>query len=95
MHEEHRVPIWFFIGALLLIYGVLITAMGLFHLVAPPPVDARVTLYNLHADIWWGLIMIATGLFYTIHYHPSKIRTDEPPDRHILDLETAPDGGRS
>ena len=90
MHDEHQVPIWFFIGALLLVYGVLILGVGIYHLIAPPAPDARVALYHLHADIWWGLIMIATGLFYSLRYHPSKLRTDEPPDKHILDLETAP-----
>jgi hypothetical protein len=95
MHEEHQVPIWFFIGGLLLIYGILILGMGLFHLVAPPPSSEQVTLYNLHADIWWGVLMIAAGLFYTIRFHPSKIQTNEPPDRHILDLERAPEGHRA
>ena len=95
MHDEHQVPIWFFIGGLLLIYGILITGVGVYHIAAPPPEEARVTLYNLHADIWWGLLMVATGLFYAIRFHPSKLRTNEPPDKHILGLETAPEGRRA
>ena len=70
MHEEHGVPIWFFIGGMLLVYGILITGAGLYSLAFPPPEEERVALYSLHADIWWGLIMSITGLFYCLRYKP-------------------------
>ncbi len=60
--------IWFFSGILLLCYGVLITATGLWEL-AHPPAHLPV-LYQLHAPIWWGSMMTAAGLFYTIRFHP-------------------------
>ena len=72
MHDEHQIPIWFFIGGLLLIYGVLITGAGLFALVVPPPEESRVALYYLHSDIWWGTFMAIVGLFYCIHYNPFR-----------------------
>ncbi len=53
MDTEHQIPIWFFIGSLLLIYGVLITGSGIYGAIFPPPVEHRVTLWELHADIWW------------------------------------------
>jgi drug/metabolite transporter (DMT)-like permease len=55
-------PIWFFVGALLLLVGVIILAAGLANLVWP---DAqRTVLAQLHPRIWWGAIMcIAGGLF--------------------------------
>ena len=37
MHDEHQVPIWFFIGVLLLIYGIIITGTGIFLWIWPPP----------------------------------------------------------
>jgi hypothetical protein len=58
--------IWLFSGILLLAYGVIITGTGLWELVHPlahPPV-----LYNLHAPIWWGALMLVAGLFYTIRF---------------------------
>jgi uncharacterized membrane protein HdeD (DUF308 family) len=58
--------IWFFSGLLLLTYGVLILAAGLWelgHPLAHPPV-----LANLHAPIWWGALMLVAGLFYTIRF---------------------------
>ncbi len=72
MASEHKeIPIWFFIGSLVLVYGVIIFATGLYHLVRPAQ---GVLLANLHADLWWGLLMIAVGLIYGIKYCPFKGR---------------------
>jgi hypothetical protein len=38
--------------------------------VSQVPPEEQVTLYKLHADLWWGAIMVATGLFYSLHYRP-------------------------
>ncbi len=70
MHDEHQIPIWFFIGALLLIYGLLILGAGLYALVFPPPEAQRVALFHLHADVWWGAFMAIAGLFYCLRYNP-------------------------
>ncbi len=70
MHDENQIPIWFFIGGLLLIYGILITAAGLYALVVPPPMETRVALYQFHADIWWGGLMTIVGALYCIKFRP-------------------------
>ena len=72
MSSEHEeIPIWFFIGSLVLVYGVIILATGVYHLARPPQ---GVLLAELHADLWWGLLMIAVGLIYGIKYCPFKGR---------------------
>jgi hypothetical protein len=66
------ISIWFFGGVLFLIYGVIITAEGLWelsHPLAHPPV-----LYALHAPIWWGAFMGVAGLIYTIKFWPRRSR---------------------
>jgi hypothetical protein len=66
------ISIWFFGGVLFLIYGVIITAEGLWELSHPlvhPPV-----LNELHAPIWWGAFMGAAGLTYTIKFWPRRSR---------------------
>jgi hypothetical protein len=70
--SEHRhfISIWFFIGILLTIYGVLILGSGIYSLIHPPPPDQRVVLAYLHAPIWWGALLLALGGFYTIHFRP-------------------------
>jgi FtsH-binding integral membrane protein len=70
MHGEGFISIWFFIGTLLTAYGLLITATGLYEL-ATPPANAPV-LFNLHASIWWGLVLLIVGLVYFIKFFPKK-----------------------
>jgi hypothetical protein len=60
--------IWFFIGLLLLAYGLLIFATGLSEWSSPPPVVRA----DLHAPVWWGLLLIAMGAFYTFRFSPKR-----------------------
>ncbi len=62
--------IWFFIGALLLVYGILITASGVYQLLSPPP--NPVVLADLHAPVWWGALLIVLGAIYLIRFAPGK-----------------------
>ena len=74
MHSEHQVPIWFFIGGILLIYGLLIVGAGIYGLVTPTEVQSQLQQswpaqhngteapwYFLHADLWWGAVMTRLG----------------------------------
>jgi hypothetical protein len=71
MHEGRGfISIWFFIGLLLTVYGVLIVATGIYDLGSPPAHPA--VLSNLHAEIWWGAVLLAIGLFYFIRFFPKK-----------------------
>jgi hypothetical protein len=71
MHEsEKQIPIWFFIGLLLLIYGILILGTGIYKTVCPP--EKPVALAYLHADLWWSILLIIVGLIYVIKFRPSK-----------------------
>jgi hypothetical protein len=69
MHSS-SISIWFFIGVLLTVYGVLITGYGLFEVITHH--TSNVILANLHAPIWWGGIMLALGLFYGLRFRPGK-----------------------
>ena len=71
MHREGMVSIWFFIGALLLIYGVLILGAGLYELFSPPE-HPVVVHAELHAAIWWGALLLIMGAIYTIRFLPGK-----------------------
>jgi hypothetical protein len=66
--KEHAIPIWFFIGALLAVYGVLILGAGIAGLFNPP----RVVLAELHAGIWWGALLIVIGGLYVWVYRPGR-----------------------
>lgn len=69
MSEKHQiVPVWFFVGVLLLVYGVLIFVSGLTELSHPPDT----VLANLHAPIWWGGLLIVLGGAYCLIFRPRK-----------------------
>ncbi len=69
MQQEHQIPIWFFVGLLLTIYGMLIFGAGIYNWIYPP---ANVKLTGLHADVWWGILLLAIGLIYIGKFRPSK-----------------------
>jgi len=71
-HDQKQVPIWFFIGCIVLIYGLLILAAGLYGWLTPPPLAERVKLWNLHADLCWGVLLLIIGSFYVIKFWPRR-----------------------
>jgi hypothetical protein len=72
--------IWFFIGVLLLIYGVLICGSGIYEALsstatASAMADASLRwdgVRDLHVAIWWGGMIIVLGAIYTIKFAPGK-----------------------
>jgi hypothetical protein len=73
MHDhDKQIPIWFFIGALLALYGLLILGAGIYGWLNPPPPDKMVKLWRLHAAVWWGAGIAILGLVYVVRFWPSK-----------------------
>ncbi len=66
--KHHMIPVWFFIGLILLIYGILIFATGIYELSRLP----STVLANLHAPIWWGVILAVVGAIYVRRFYPRK-----------------------
>ncbi len=56
--------IWYFVGLLLTVMGAIITVSAIYSLIHPP--DTPKILSHLHPDLWWGMIMLAFGLFFTL-----------------------------
>ena len=70
MQGRKLISIWFFIGILLLSYGVIITGSGLWELVSPPA--HPVVMADLHTPIWWGILLLAIGAFYSYRFSPRR-----------------------
>ena len=72
MHRPGMLSIWFFVGVLLLVYGVLILGAALYEFVSPP--ERQVVLAELHAGVWWGVLLLVLGGVYTYHFAPRRGR---------------------
>jgi FtsH-binding integral membrane protein len=70
-HRHHRMlPVWFFIGVLLLVYGVIVLAASL----TPAGRHPHVVLAQYHAGLWGGLVLVLMGGGYTFRYWPRRGR---------------------
>ena len=72
MKAGGSLSIWFFTGVCLAVNGALIFATGIYETISPPV--ERVVLYNLHANIWWGGVLLITGLFFSLRFSPARER---------------------
>lgn len=65
------IPIWFFIGVLLGLYGGLVLGYGLYEW-ATGLYPAGVQLTSLHTPVWWGALLLIIGVFYLIKFRPRR-----------------------
>jgi hypothetical protein len=68
MKDHAIIPVWFFVGLLLAIYGVLIFASG----VAEWSNPAQTILGDLHAPVWWGALLTIIGAIYCVAFRPGR-----------------------
>jgi hypothetical protein len=65
------ISIWFFIGIALAVNGALILIAGLYQLINPPA-HPNIVLYFLHANVWWGALLLVIGLIYCLRFSPKR-----------------------
>jgi hypothetical protein len=66
--DHHIIPVWFFVGVILLAYGVIILATGIYEFSNPP----NTVLANTHPAVWWGALLTVIGGFYVYMYMPGR-----------------------
>jgi hypothetical protein len=71
MESDKMISIWFFIGIALAVNGALILAAGIYQLVSPPA-NPSVVLFQLHANVWWGAVLLLVGAFYCLKFAPRR-----------------------
>jgi len=64
--------IWFFVGALLAVYGVLILIEGVRDFTHPT--EASFALAQLHLQVWWGIGLVILGCVYLVHFRPGRTK---------------------
>ncbi|MGO9482794.1 MAG: hypothetical protein ACLP05_13575, partial [Candidatus Kryptoniota bacterium] len=52
--------IWYFVGLIMSAIGLIEVLAGIYDLYFPSAQDIR--LANLHANIWWGVMILIAGL---------------------------------
>jgi hypothetical protein len=70
MRKGGGISIWFFVGVSLLVNGALILGAGLWEVVYPPP--NPVVLFRLHANLWWGAVLLLLGILYSLKFSPKR-----------------------
>ena len=71
MESRHSISIWFFIGSLLLIYGILIFITNVYDLFSPLQANP-IVLGELHFGVWWGALLTVIGGVYFFVFRPWK-----------------------
>lgn len=72
-HHQQMLSVWFFIGLLLLTYGVIILTISLLEYSHPAPV----VLASYRLNVWAGVILTLFGVFYTTRFRPRWKRRDQ------------------
>ena len=76
MNEKREIiPVWFFVGILLLVYGLIILVSGLVRWSA----QSNVVLANLHAPVWWGALLVVLGIVYCAKFRPARRANSQLP----------------
>jgi hypothetical protein len=70
MRKGGGISIWFFVGVCLLVNGALILGAGLWELAYPPA--NPVVLFRLHANVWWGAVLLLLGILYSVRFSPRR-----------------------
>lgn len=67
--QDKMLDIWFFVGIILIAYGVILSLIGIYYIFNP---YTDVILGNLNPNLWWGGIMIVSGIILQLISHHSR-----------------------
>ena len=84
MHDRQRIlPVWFFIGLLLTLYGIVVLITGVSQFAHP----SAVVLAQYHPGVWGGILLLLIGGFYLLRFWPRSNEKEE----EACSLSSAPD----
>lgn len=66
--DHHIIPVWFFVGVILFLYGLLILGSGIYQVSHPP----ATVLAHLRPALWWGGLLAIIGVIYIYLFRPRK-----------------------
>ncbi len=59
--SKRSLSIWSFVGFIFIIYGLILTATGLYYIAKPP---TGIALAHLNPSLWWGILLLIVGLLF-------------------------------
>jgi len=68
MKDSRSISVWFYIGSLLLVYGIIILGAGIYQIFHPP----QTVLSNYHATFWGGVCLSILGGIYAYYFRPQR-----------------------
>jgi FtsH-binding integral membrane protein len=71
-------PVWFFIGMLLTIYGVIILITSIVDWSQP----SQAVLAQYHPGLWGGILLLLIGSFYVLKFRPRRPSGSNPNPDH-------------
>ncbi len=77
---RRNIQVWFYIGAVLGLYGIMLTSAGVYQWIHPP----ATVLAGYHATFWAGATLLTVGGIYTLTYWPRR-GTGKPRDASRID----------
>ncbi len=63
MSEKKMISIWFFVGLMLVINGLIIAAMGIYYIFYP---ETNTAMAHLNPSLWWGGVILIAGALFLI-----------------------------
>jgi FtsH-binding integral membrane protein len=66
--RHHMLPVWFFIGLLLTMYGVIILVTSIIDWSQP----SQAILAQYHPGLWGGVLLLLIGAIYVAKFRPRR-----------------------
>jgi FtsH-binding integral membrane protein len=66
--RHHMLPVWFFIGLLLTMYGVIILITSIVGWSQP----SQAILAQYHPGLWGGILLLLIGCLYVLKFRPRR-----------------------
>ena len=66
--RQQMLPVWFFIGLLLTIYGVIILIASIVDWSQP----SKTILAQYHSGLWEGFVLLVIGSIYLLKFSPRR-----------------------
>jgi len=61
--KEKMLSIWFFVGLMLTVIGVIVTGTGINYIFHP---QNATRLAELNPNLWWGVIILVAGFLFLV-----------------------------